>query len=150
MKKNKKIFFLVSALFLLTFCLAVLHFLTRTPAEAGVLRIEYNGTVTTVPLDSIDIAPVHGTVVDGKGEEHIIDAQGVLLSDLLDSLNITAADQLTVFADDEYSATVTAQELYTPQRVYLLMTEEDRPQLIVFGDPNSKRNVSGVVRLIVS
>lgn len=150
MKKNKKIFLAIFALLLLTFCLALLHHLTRDTVETGILRIECNGTITNHPLDGINTAPIHGTVVDGKGEEHTIDAKGVLLSELLESLNITAAEQVIVYADDEYSATVTAQELNAPDLVYLLMNEEDRPQLIVFGDPNSKRNVSGVVRIIVS
>ena len=57
--------------------------------------------------------------------------------------------QVTVTADDEYSAVVTAEELAAPDKVYLIAQEEDGVQLVVFGDSNSKRNVSNVVRVTV-
>ena len=53
-------------------------------------------------------------------------------------------------ADDEYSAMVSKDELDQTDKVYLLVGTEDRSQLVVFGDENSKRNVSGIIRLGVT
>ena len=53
-------------------------------------------------------------------------------------------------ANDEYSAMVSKDELDQTDKVYLLVGIEDRPQLVVFGDENSKRNVSGIIRLGVT
>jgi len=57
--------------------------------------------------------------------------------------------QVTAVADDGYSAVVTREEIEEFDKVFLLLEEGEQPQLLVFGDANSKRNVSGVIRLIV-
>ncbi len=52
-------------------------------------------------------------------------------------------------ADDEYRAEVSAQEIAEENRVYLMIGDEPYASALVFGDQNSKRNVSGVIRLVV-
>lgn len=79
-----------------------------------------------------------------------MDAQGAPLSAVLEQAGITAYTQVAVTADDEYSVTVTKEEAAAPGRVFLIIREGERPQLLVFGDANSKRNVSNVIRLTVS
>ena len=142
--------FSILALVILTACLAVLHSVTRDSVAAGTLRIEYSGGSVDILLSSIESTHVCGTIVDGKGEKSLVDAEGILLVDLLDEAGVTALSQVIVCADDEYSATVTAQEIYDSNRIYLLLHDDEPPQLLVFGDSNSKRNVTSVVRLIVS
>lgn len=150
MKKNRILIISISILVLFTVCLAILHSVTREPVTPGTIQIVCGDQTMEISLDSIERSAVHGSVVDGKGEEHTVDADGVLLADFLENVGITAVSQVTVFADDEYSATVSADELYEEDRVYLLLRDGDRPQIIVFRDSNSKRNVRSVVRLVVS
>lgn len=84
------------------------------------------------------MSPVTGTVVNGKGEEKQIDAQGVILSEACGGEFSTA----TVTASDEYSAVVKSGE-----DAYLILSDDGSLRLIVFGDENSKRDVKDVVRI---
>lgn len=150
MKKNKFLIVLLIVLVVVTAGAAVWHNATRVTAPQGTLRVECGDTVTEISLDQLQLSPVQGTVVNGKGEERTIDDQGVLLSQVLEQAGVSDYAQVEAVADDEYSATVTKDEIDQLDKVYLLVGEEDRPQLVVFGDENSKRNVSGVIRLVVS
>lgn len=150
MKKNKRILALLAVLTLVTAALAILHLSTRTDVLDGTLQIEANGQTTEIALADLTISPVVGTVVNGKGEEKLVDSQGVPLSELLTQLQITAFTSVTAVADDAYSATVTEDEIFTPDKVYLSVQENAGVCLVVFGDSNSKRQVSGVERLEVT
>ena len=102
-----------------------------------------------LPLERLTFASVHGTTVNGKGEERTIDAQGVLLSEVLREAGISEFTEVTVTADDAYNAVVTAEEIAKPDRVYLIQQDEGGLRLIVFGDSNSKRSVSDVASLSI-
>ena len=84
-----------------------------------------------------------------KGEEREIDAQGILLMDVLELAGVETVPEngVSVTAADEYSVEVTADELAEAGKVFLL--EEDAPRLIVFGDNGEKRNVKNVARITV-
>lgn len=86
------------------------------------------------------MSPVSGTVVNGKGEEKQIDAQGIILSEVCGG----AFSRITVTASDEYSATVYPED---SENAYLILTDDGNLRLIVFGDENSKRDVKNVVRV---
>lgn len=149
MKKMKPIKIIVTAMAIITAIVAIAYLTTRTPASEGALRIESGGQVQKFPLDRLALTPVHGTVRNGKGEVRTVDAQGILLSHVLVEAGITEFTGVTVTADDEYSAAVTAEEVAAQDMVWLILQDEGGMQLIVFGDKNSKRNVSDVVRLSV-
>ena len=149
MKKVEPVKIAVVVLVLITAAVAVFYLTTRPAAPEGALRIENGGQVTELPLERLEFSPVQGTVVNGKGEERTIDAQGVLLSEVLREAGISEFAQVAVTADDAYSAAVTAEEVHEPDRVYLIQQEEGGLRLIVFGDSNSKRSVSDVVSLSV-
>lgn len=119
----------------LTALFAVVHLTTRTQDVEGAILV--NGK--QVELSSLDYENVTGTVVNGKGEQKQIDAQGVPLEAICSSDFETA----TITASDEYSARVSADEL---DNAYIII-DEDTPRLIVFGDENSKRDVKNVVRI---
>lgn len=99
---------------------------------------------------SLKLTAVRGTLVNGKGEERAVDAQGILLRDVLAHAGVTTQMEVTVIAEDEYSASVTEEEVGADDQVYLAVMDDGGVQLVVFGDSNSKRNVTGVVRLVVS
>ncbi|MGI6254720.1 MAG: hypothetical protein ACOYJZ_03710 [Acutalibacter sp.] len=150
MKKNRFVIVLLIVLVVVTAGVAVWHNTTRVTAPQGTLRVESGDAVTEVPLDQLQLAPVQGTIVNGKGEETTIEEQGVLLSQVLEQAGISEYTQVEAVADDEYSATVTKEEIDQPDKVYLLVGTEERPRLVVFGDENSKRNVSSLIRLVVT
>lgn len=150
MKKNYKGIILIAVLLLATAGAALLHLTSRTDVSEGILQVEKDGIKIKIFTADLDTKMVAGTIVNGKGEEIAIDSPGVPLNELLADAGVTAENEVKVIADDEYSVTVTAAELSEMGRVYLLIEEGERPRLVVFGDPDSKRNVSGVIRLVVS
>ena len=148
--KGKRIAYLaLAALLAVTAVIAVVHSVTRDKAPEGALLIEYAGDRKIIAVDELPLAPVRGTVVNGKGEERTVEADGILLAEVLRAADIADAASATVTADDEYSAQVTGEELAASDKVYLIRQEDGGLQLIVFGDENSKRNVSGVVKITV-
>lgn len=149
MKKNKLTIVIIAVLVIITAVIAAVHLSTRPVPPGGTLRIEAGGQTTDFPLGKLELTPVQGTIVNGKGEEKSIDSQGELLSGVLEKAGITEYTQVNVVADDEYSVTVTAEEIAEADRVYLLLEDGDELRLLVFGDSNSKRNVSNVIRLVV-
>ena len=150
MKQNKLVILLLAVLLAVTAVAAGIHLSTRQTAQMGTVLVECAGKTEELSLDRVELTAVRGTVVNGKGEERGVDAQGALLSAVLAEAGITSYTQVAVTADDEYSVTVTEDEASAPDRVFLIIQEGERPQLLVFGDPNSKRNVSNVIRLTVS
>ncbi|MCI8698798.1 MAG: hypothetical protein HFF29_06810 [Oscillospiraceae bacterium] len=150
MKKNRPAILLLAVLLAVTAAAAGIHLSTRQTAQMGTVLVEYGGKVEELSLDRVELTAVRGTVINGKGEERRVDAQGAPLSAVLAEAGITSYTQAAVTADDEYSVTVTQEEATAPDRVFLIVQEGERPQLLVFGDPNSKRNVTNVIRLTVS
>lgn len=120
---------------LVTAILALVHLTTRTPEVEGSILV--NGEA--VDIASLDLEQVTGTIVNGKGEEKQIDAQGINIAKLFDG----DYESITITASDEYSAVVNADET---DNAYLILDEEN-PGLVVFGDSNSKRCVRDVVRI---
>lgn len=149
MKKNLRIVVLFAVLVALTAISAAVYLAAREEVPTGTLRLEASGETIRVPFADLELDDVKGTIVNGKGEEKIIDAQGILLADLLNAYQISGFDEVAVEADDAYSAAVTAEEVGAPEKVYLIAQEDGGVKMVVFGDANSKRNVSGVVRLQV-
>lgn len=150
MKKNRPAILLLAVLLAVTAAAAGIHLSTRQTAQMGTVLVECGGKVEELSLDRVELTAVRGTVINGKGEERRVDAQGAPLSAVLAEAGITSYTQAAVTADDEYSVTVTQEEAAAPDRVFLIVQEGERPQLLVFGDPNSKRNVTNVIRLTVS
>ena len=149
MKKVEPVKIAIIALVLITAVVAIIYLTARPAASEGTLRIESGGQVIELPLERLTFAPVHGTTVNGRGEERTIDAQGVLLDQVLREAGISEFTEVTVTADDAYNAVVTAEEIAEPDRVYLIRQDDGGLRLIVFGDSNSKRSVSDVASLSV-
>lgn len=132
---KKKIAIGIVILVILTAIFAIVHLTTRTPDIEGSVLV--NGA--EVKLSDLDYESVSGSVKNGKGEVKEIDAEGIKLADILDC----DYDSVKVTASDEYSATVSADEI---DNAYLIL-EDGTLRLIVFGDENAKRDVKNVVRI---
>lgn len=125
---------------------------TRTQEQTNTLQVSYNGETISLPLSDLPLSDVSGMTVNGKGEETQVEAKGTLVSDVLSLAKIELDDveTVTVKASDEFSAVLTAGDVGQPDKAYLIQEDgEERPRLVVFGDPDSKRKVKEVVRLEV-
>ena len=100
MKKVEPIKMFIAIMLLITAAVAVFHFATRAAASEGTLRIEYGGQVMELPLERLTLAPVQGSVRNGKGEEHAVDALGIPLSHVLRKAGIEDFSEVTVTAED--------------------------------------------------
>lgn len=95
-----------------------------------------------------------GELVDGKGTVTAHSYTGILLKDLLSAKGINPAEitVLKVTSADNYSVEFTGDEIRTDGTVYAAVVADGQPiegidpgtegvQIIVFGDPNSRRCV---------
>ena len=139
---------LIAALLAATGLLAALHLNTRADVVPGTLLVIAGGEAQALPVDALPLVPVEGSVVNGRGETREIQAQGIALRDALALAGAEVREKATVVAADEYSATLTAEELAEEGKVWLIRTEFGL-RLIVFGDPNARRDVKDVERVVV-
>ena len=107
----------------------------------------------TVAWDDIDAQPFEGDLVNGKGETSHHEYTGAELGSILSDNGVELADdtQVTVTSEDNYSADFTGSEILESGKVYVALTDDGEmiegieggqgAQLVVFGDPNSKRAV---------
>lgn len=149
MKKNSSLK-IVIGLVLLVIVLAGIHFAVRQPEEAGAIQVIVDGKTVSVPLSKLPLQDVSGRAVNGKGEEKTIEGKGTPLSEVLAQagVDLPAIQQVRVVAADEFSAILTVREATEEGRAYLLQEEgEERPRLVVFGDPDSRRRVKDVARI---
>ena len=136
--KNKRVYLIILAvLVVITAVLAVVHVTTRERIPDGAVLIRQKGEERYVTPKAQFQTAVKGTIVNGKGEEKIIDAKGIALKDLAKG----EFNRATVIASDEYSAVVNAAEA---DNAYLILSDDGSVQLVVFGDTNSKRAVRNV------
>ena len=88
-------------------------------------------------------------LINGKGEEQPISARGASLREILEEVGIEAKVMAKVIASDEYSAAVSAVDIAAEDKVYIILGENGRLRMIVFGDPDSKRDVNDIERIEV-
>jgi len=139
-------------LVLVTAALAVIHLATRPEEEAGAIQIVYNHKTVSLPLSGLHLQDVSIPVVNGRGEKKTIEGRGAPLSEVLiqAGADLNTAQQVTVRAADEFYAVLTAQEAAEKDKAYLILEEgEERPRLVVTGDPDSKRQVKDAARIEV-
>lgn len=149
MKKNKLTFIIIGILVLLTAVLAVVHLTTRQQEQEGALQIVYQGKTRAIRIEDLKpVAQVDGTVTNNAGEEKRISGPGIMVADVLKLVGIPLENELKVTSADEYTVSLTAEELIEEGKAWL-MIEEDSLRLIVFGDQGAKRNVKNVARLTV-
>lgn len=147
--KNRRLIAVFAVLALIVILAAAWHLSTRREVPSGSLLVQHDGR--DIPVRFSDLSPVRvqGEIVNGKGETLPVDASGVLVSDILKNAGVTEFSALTAIASDEYRALLAAEEILEPDKVWLTVEEDGSLRLIVFGDPDSQRNVTGVERMEV-
>jgi len=146
--KKYKIWFLFLLLLVFTCAAAWFHLSTRQTVPEGALQIFYDGQTITVDPHTLPLKKLSGTRVNGIGETIPVEGEGLFLLDLLNHQAISSFSRVTVASADEYRAELSAEEVSEAGKACLLFQDEEL-RLIVFGDPNSKRSVSRVVRITV-
>lgn len=147
MKKHKALIFVI-ILVVLTGIAAIVHLTTREAVPEHSVAITYEGETICVDLDELAYRQVSGVRINGKGEEKPVEGQGILLKDMLEALQILNYESISIASDDSYTAEVNLAEVQAEDKVYL-MYEEKELRLVVFGDTDSKRSVSNVVKIDV-
>lgn len=148
--KKKTAFLLVAAVLLLTAVLAAVHLTTREQVETGRLVVSYQNKQQEVVFAQLPLQQIQGTISNAKGQTFPVDAKGLSAEAFLAALNISGFSKMTVVADDEYRAEVSAAEIAAEDTVALILQEDGGVQMVVFPDSNSKRNVTNVIRVEVS
>ena len=147
MKKSKALIFVV-LLAVFTGIAAYMHLSTREVVPEHNVAVSYEGDTVYVDLDAISYEQVSGVRVNGKGEEKVVEGPGIALKELLTANKMEDYTKAAIISDDSYQAEVTAEEIAEDGKV-VLMYEEEELRLVVFGDKDSKRSVSNVVKIEV-
>ncbi|QNM05418.1 hypothetical protein [Qiania dongpingensis] len=146
--KNKRVMFFILALLALVAILSAVHLNTRDTAVQGTVQVSYNEENFVLDYNKWQYKQVSGIRINGKGDEILVEGKGIELDEILKQLEIIHYRNVIVSSDDSYTAEVSAEEAGESGKVYL-MYEKDAIRLIVFGDTDSKRSVSNVVRITV-
>ncbi len=139
---------------ILVIAVAVLAVVNRSNSEdrPGMI-ISAGGSETAVAWEDIDAQAFEGDIVNGKGESFHNTYEGEELSAILEDNGVELPEDavVTVTSEDNYSAELTGAEILESGKVYVALTQDGEmiegieggqgAQLIVFGDPNSKRAV---------
>lgn len=142
----KKKLFIIIPILVLTAVLSVIYLRSRDSVKAGDILIRSSVKEMTVSLDDLEMTNVSGEVRNKKGETKQIDSEGIAISKIPSIAGVSEYTVVSVYADDEYNATLTKEELDVPDKAWLIKTG-DGARLIVFDDPDSKRDVKNVVRI---
>ena len=115
--------------------------------------ITSGGKEILVAWEEVDSGDFSGELINGKGETSQHDFTGAELNSLLrtNGVEVSADAIITVTSEDNYAAELTGAEVLESGKVYVALTDNGKQiegieggqggQLIVFGDPNSKRAV---------
>ena len=143
MKKDKKIILIVIIVLLVVLAGSVWWYLgSRSETPENAITLVKNGKEELVDISKLSLTSFSGTTVNGKGEEKNVSGEGIKLADVISTSDFT---EVSVIADDAYSATVKKEDMDNAW----LQIEEGTARLIVLGDSDSKRNVKNVVRIEV-
>ena len=149
---KKKHLIITAILLLITAVIAFFYLQGRRQTPEGSLAVICEDKETIVDPFTAPSVDVAGTVVNGKGQEKVISEKGVTLSDVLSLAGFSEGDysEIRVVSSDEYAAQISAQEI-SGKTAFLIKDHADNGsetiRLIVFGDPNAKRQVKNVVRI---
>lgn len=142
----------IIVLVIITGIVAAVHLLNQE--QVACMVIGYGDQVISVSPEDLDKGAFSGELIDGKGDVTHHDYTGILLRELLEGkgIDLSQASGMTVTSADNYSVAFTAEEILQADKVYVAVTADGEKiegiepgtygvQVIVFGDPNSRRCV---------
>lgn len=146
---SKKLKILIAFLLVITCIVAVIH--KNSQEEISCLVIRQEDQDITVDFSDLNRVDFSGELTDGKGTVTAHTYRGILLKELLTEKGVIPAG-IAVTSADNYTAEFTKEEVWDEQRVYAVIMVDGEAvegidsgtsgvQIIVFGDPNSRRCV---------
>lgn len=148
MKKNKLAIIIVALCLIIVGILTICHLTARPQIPEHSILVINGDKSDYIDIDNLQLTEVSGQIINGKGDVKDISGYGILFGDAINTVKPADFDNATVVADDEYYAEFAKSEIYDAESVYLLI-EDNSVNMCVFGDKNSKRNVSNVVKIIL-
>ncbi len=151
-RKNREVIALVitgSVFLIMIIILGIAYSTNRANIVPVSVIVRSRTKSATISRDTIHLERVEGVLINGKGEEQPISARGTPLREILEEVGIEAKVMAKVIASDEYSAAVSAVDIAAEDKVYIILGENGRLRMIVFGDPDSKRDVNDIERIEV-
>lgn len=149
---SKKLITAIVLLLAITVVVAAIHLMNQDAVACMI--IEQADQQIAVSFDELDQGAFSGDLIDGKGDVTSHSYTGILLRELLEGkgIDIAQVSGVTVTSADNYSVEFTAEEILQADKVYVAVTADgakidgidpgtDGVQVIVFGDPNSRRCV---------
>ena len=148
MNSKRNIALIIGVCLVLLTILTYINFKTRVDVPSNYILIDGPKPVS-INLKEVEKYIISGQVTNMKGEIKEITGNGCSLFDIIEDYSGTDFTEVTVISDDEYSAKLTKEEVVDTDKAVLLF-DETSVRLYVFGDSNSKRNVSNVKRIIIN
>lgn len=149
---SKKLKIGIVILLVVTCIVAVIHINSQEVVDCMVIR--KGNLEIPVSFEDLHKTEFSGELVDGKGTVTAHSYTGVLLKDLLSAKAISPEEitALKVTSADNYSVEFTGEEIRADSTVYAAVAADGQSiegidpgtegvQIIVFGDPNSRRCV---------
>lgn len=150
----------IALLLAVTGIIAAVHLASQDEIECMVIL--QGEQEISVSFKDLKQGPFAGELTDGKGDVTFHEYTGVLLGELLKKkgIDLDRITEVTVTSADNYSVTLTVDEIRQADKVYVAITADgakiegidpgsDGVQLIVFGDPNSSRCVRFAQKITV-
>ncbi|MCR5795128.1 MAG: hypothetical protein K6G61_07280 [Solobacterium sp.] len=151
-KKSKLIIAAIAVVMLIA--VVILAVVVRGNNKAGPgLIIQAGGKTVTVSWEDINQTFFTGEIVNGKGELSSHEYRGTELFALFEAKGIEIREdtKITAGSEDNYTAELTGAEVMEEGKVYAAVVCDDEMignidggqggQLVVYGDPNAKRQV---------
>lgn len=146
---SRKMKVLVAVLLAVTGIVAVIH--KNSQKDIPCMVIRQGDQEISVDFSDLDRMEFSGELVDGKGTVTSHTYRGVRMKDLLSTKGMELSD-ITVTSVDNYTVKFIRGEIQQENKVYVAVTVDGEPiegidpgtagvQIIVFGDPNSRRCV---------
>ena len=155
--KNKKLVVVIVCILLIAVTVGVGLYVRHqqlAKETKGAITLEIAGNPVVVKLSELNATAFEGETVNGKGDRSSHSYRGIELSALLSAhkVDVSKVASVTVSSADQYTVELTGDEIREQGRVYIAVTIDDQPvpgiddgtdgaQMVVFKDPNSKRNV---------
>ena len=142
--RKKTLVIVIAALIVIAAVLAVIVSGSMPKKEPCELIVSENGKQTKIDLNKLKLVDVKATVTRANGKTIDIDSKGIELRTLLEGKKYSS---VTVSAEDNYSAGLSAEDIAKDRNVYVILGEENKPRLVVLSDTNAKRDVKNVLTI---
>ena len=142
---KKKSLIVIAALLVITAITTCVYLNTRTKTSEGDILLVSSGKEVTIHFNELPLTDVSGETVNKKGETKTIKGKGFPLSGIPSLAGESDYSEMTVYADDEYNASISKDELSGDDNAFLI-EDEKGIRMVVFGGP-ADRAVKNVVRI---